>query len=70
MKAFDRRGLTGQGLALDLKKKRIYILRAALHVDVGYAPFSSDDSVHRPSNLKEGVVKEEATLLAAGAITE
>jgi len=45
---FDRCGLTGQGLALDLKKNR----RAALHVDVGYAPFASDDSVHGPSNLK------------------
>ncbi|KAI3664534.1 hypothetical protein L1987_89707 [Smallanthus sonchifolius] len=25
--------------------------RAALHVDVGYAPFASDDSVHRPTFL-------------------
>lgn len=50
MKAFDRRG----GSSTRPEKKRIYILRAALHVDVGYAPFSSDDSVHRPSNLKEG----------------
>lgn len=44
MKAFDRRA----------SSTRPENRRAALHVDVGYAPFASDDSVHRPSNLKEG----------------